>query len=241
MNKTKIAPCVWGIVPAAGKGERFKDETPKQYCRVQGKTILEHTLTGLLENTAIQQIVVAISKEDHYFSALPVFDESRITTVMGGDSRMGSVVNALAWIETVAEPEDWVLIHDAVRPILDPRDLENLLIAMEEESDGVILGSPVKDTLKFVEPSSDCISHTVSRGALWHSSTPQLFRLSVLLRALKRVEEIGLIATDEAQMVEQLGAQVKIVPLSYPNPKLTYPEDLLYFDYLLSSKKETIS
>lgn len=240
MNKTKVSSCVWAIVPAAGRGERFKEAVPKQYCRVQGKTILEHTLSSLLSHPALQQIVVAISKEDHYFSALPVFHESRLTTVMGGDSRMASVVNALAWIETVADPDDWVLIHDAVRPGLHPRDFQNLIATMKEDVAGAILGSPVKDTLKFVY-SSGFISHTVSRGALWHASTPQLFRLSILLKAIKRAEEIALIATDEAQMVEQLGECVKMVPLLYPNPKLTYPEDLLYFEYLLSAEKERVS
>lgn len=238
MNKIK-GQCVWGIVPAAGSGVRFKEQRPKQYCRVHGKTVVEHTLQSLLAHPVLEQIVVAISKEDQFFSSLPVFNELRITTVMGGDSRMGSVVNALAWIETVASPYDWVLIHDAVRPALDLRDLENLLAVMQEDCAGAILGSPVKDTLKFLG-SSGYISHTVFRGSLWQASTPQLFRLSVLLKALKRVEEIGLLATDEAQMVEQMGERVKIIPLLYPNPKLTYPDDLLYFDYLLSTKRETV-
>lgn len=224
---------MWGIVPAAGSGARFEGAIPKQYYRVQNKTIIEYTLASLLASGALQQIVVAISKEDHRFAALPVFEEPRITTVMGGDSRMGSVINALAWIETIAEPDDWVLIHDAVRPALSRRDLENLLSQREESVAGVVLGSPVRDTLKFVE-ADQCISHTVSRRALWQVATPQLFRLSVLLKAVERVMELGLIATDEAQMVEQLGERVKMVALYDPNPKLTYPEDLAYFEYLLS-------
>lgn len=232
MNKIK-GSCVWGIVPAAGSGARFEGAMPKQYYRVQNKTILEYTLGSLLANAALQQIVVAISKEDHRFAALPVFEEPRITTVMGGDSRMGSVINALAWIETIADADDWVLIHDAVRPALSSRDLENLLAQREEDLAGIVVGSPVRDTLKFVE-ADHTISHTVSRRALWQVATPQLFRLSVLLKAVERVIELGMVATDEAQMVEQLGERVKMVPLFDPNPKLTYPEDLAYFEYLLS-------
>lgn len=229
----------WVIIPAAGRGERFNHDRPKQYCVLHGKTIIEQSLSVFLKNEKVKQIVVALSSGDQIFRDLSLADDPRIKTVVGGESRMQSVKNALEWIKTVAQPHDWVMVHDAARPALHSDDLENLITSVGDDPVGGILASRVQDTLKFVM-QSERISHTVSRSCLWQALTPQLFRLEVLLEGIHRCEQIGLIATDEAQAVEQSGYKPKVVTSRHPNPKLTLPEDSHYLSYLLKEEKEEI-
>lgn len=230
------AQSYWVIIPAAGSGNRFSHNLPKQYCELRGKTVIEHTLNVFLKNKQVKQVVVALSAEDTVFSKLPIADHARVTTVQGGATRMQSVLNALNWIKTVGQTQDWVMVHDAVRPALHAEDLENLMLTVGEDEVGGILASPVQDTIKF-STQSNRIAHTVSRNALWQALTPQLFRMNVLLEGLNRCEAIGFVATDEAQAVEQFGHKPKIVKSKHPNPKLTFPQDIHFLTHLLSEEE----
>lgn len=222
MNALNILEKAWVVIPAAGIGQRYGDK-PKQYLQVINQTILEHTIEKFY---AAKKIVVALSEKDAFFSTLGCASHPKVQTVIGGATRAQSVTHALVALKDTACGEDWVIVHDAVRPCLATQDLNYLVLSLKDDPVGGILATPVKDTLKEV---SDNLFKTVSRENLWQAQTPQMFRYELLLKALAQ----SLNVTDEAQAIEILGLKPQVVAAQYPNPKLTYAEDLPYIEWLL--------
>jgi 2-C-methyl-D-erythritol 4-phosphate cytidylyltransferase len=147
------------------------------------------------------------------------------TLPCGGGTRAQSVRNGLAAIADFVQPDDWVVVHDAVRPCVDPASLERLAQAMEGEAVGGLLAMPLADTLKrAAADGSDRVAATPSREGLWCAQTPQMFRYSLLRQALDAVDATRV--TDEAQAVEAMGQSPLLVHGSPMNIKITYPEDL---------------
>ena len=111
------------IVPAAGLGNRMKTDLPKQYISIKGKKILEYTLTTLLTYPQFKKCVVVINEKDTYWSDLQ-FNSSHLLTVLGGEERCHSVFNGLMALKTIAKKNDWILVHDAARPLLHQSDID---------------------------------------------------------------------------------------------------------------------
>jgi 2-C-methyl-D-erythritol 4-phosphate cytidylyltransferase len=226
----------WIIIPAAGTGNRFSQNLPKQYQRICDKTVLEHTIARFCHDW-VHQIWVAIAKDDSLFSTLQL--DSKVKATLGGANRMNSVANALEAIRFHAHANDWVLVHDAARPCLHEKDLLNLVTSLQEDPVGGILGAKVQDTIKQVE--NDTIINTQPREQLWQASTPQMFRFHILDKALTHCLANNKLATDEAFAVEQCGFKPKIVQAQFPNPKLTLPSDQLFITMLLEQQAEELS
>ena len=127
-------------------------------------------------------------------------------------------------VQTCALPiyEDWILVHDAARPGLSTTLLEALLDALQDDAVGGLLAMPVADTLKQSQLENR-VKKTVSRQHLWQAQTPQMFRYATLKKALSDFDGS---ATDEAEAVEALGLQPKLVQGELANLKVTYPQDL---------------
>ena len=117
------------------------------------------------------------------------------------------------------------MIQDAVRPCLEKEDLDKILKLLGSAHDGMILGFPVSDTLKKTDYESSQIIKTVDRNNLWHSQTPQLFKKESLIKALNQASREKEF-TDEAQLLESIGADLVLVKGSSRNIKLTYQDDL---------------
>ncbi|WP_038914520.1 2-C-methyl-D-erythritol 4-phosphate cytidylyltransferase [Dickeya zeae] len=219
---------VVAVLPAAGNGSRMLSDRPKQYLSIGTKTILEHTVAALLRQPRIQRIVIAISADDPYFSALPLATDPRIQVVIGGRQRADSVLAGLQQVQQA----DWVLVHDAARPCLHQDDLSRLLLLTGQSEVGGILAAPVRDTMKRSRDGH--IDHTVEREALWHALTPQLFPLALLRSCLERALREGATITDEASALEYCGYQPQIVPGRADNIKVTRPEDLALAEFYLT-------
>ncbi|AUQ26567.1 2-C-methyl-D-erythritol 4-phosphate cytidylyltransferase [Dickeya zeae] len=219
---------VVAVLPAAGNGSRMLSDRPKQYLSIGTKTILEHTVAALLRQPRIQRIIIAISADDPYFSALPLASDPRIQVVIGGRQRADSVLAGLQQVQQA----DWVLVHDAARPCLHQDDLSRLLLLTGQSEVGGILAAPVRDTMKRSRDGH--IDHTVEREALWHALTPQLFPLALLRSCLERALREGATITDEASALEYCGYQPQIVPGRADNIKVTRPEDLALAEFYLT-------
>ncbi|MCO7263969.1 2-C-methyl-D-erythritol 4-phosphate cytidylyltransferase [Dickeya zeae] len=219
---------VVAVLPAAGNGSRMLSDRPKQYLSIGTKTILEHTVAALLRQPRIQRIIIAISADDPYFSALPLASDPRIQVVIGGRQRADSVLAGLQQVQQA----DWVLVHDAARPCLHQDDLSRLLLLTGQSEVGGILAAPVRDTMKRSRDGR--IDHTVEREALWHALTPQLFPLVLLRSCLERALREGATITDEASALEYCGYQPQIVPGRADNIKVTRPEDLALAEFYLT-------
>ncbi len=223
MNRTEAGALVWAVMPAAGAGRRFGDDLPKQYSRLDDRTLIEHALDTLLAEPRIAGVVVALADGDKYWSALPLAADLRVLTVTGGAERHLSVLQAVQAVPAAGDP--WVAVHDAARPCLDAADLARLLDGLDETACGRILASPMADTLKQVNEAGQ-VQRTLAREGLWRAQTPQVFRREQLLMALQACEAQGLTPTDEAMAVEQVGGRVAVVAARSPNPKVTTRGDL---------------
>lgn len=230
MNIAGSLPDIIAIVPAAGIGSRMQSECPKQYLSIDGKSILEHTLNGLLAHPAICRVIVAIHPEDRWFADLPVAADARVTVVKGGKERADSVLAALH----AAPQTRWILVHDAARPCLHLDDLTRLLRITATSKVGGILASPVRDTMKRAEAGKQAIAHTVEREALWHALTPQLFPQQLLHDCLQRALNEGAVITDEASALEYCGYHPELIAGRSDNIKVTRPEDLALAEFYLT-------
>lgn len=207
------------VVPAAGVGSRMGASCPKQYLPLAGKFLIEHTLERLLGHPKVEQVIVAISASDTFFSTLAVASHPRVITTLGGAERADSVLNGLALVTS-----EWVMVHDAARPCITHQDLD-LLIREAVTPDGALLGSRVRDTMKRTDLHG-LIQKTVDREQLWHALTPQFFPTSLLRSALVKGKEHGAVITDEASAMELAGFRPKMVEGRADNIKVTRPEDL---------------
>ena len=226
-------PRHWAVVPAAGVGRRMGGAIPKQYLSLAGLSVIVHTLDMLLSHPRISGVAVAISAEDSWWDSIRLDTGKPLLQVNGGQERCHSVLNALYALRELAAPEDWVLVHDAVRPCLRSIDLDILMDTLKEDAVGGLLATPVRDTMKRADADGR-VSATVDRAALWHALTPQMFRLQVLSRALEQALKRGLLVTDDASAVEALGLAPRLVEGRADNIKITRPEDLLLAEFYLT-------
>jgi 2-C-methyl-D-erythritol 4-phosphate cytidylyltransferase len=226
------------VVPAAGIGKRMKSDNPKQYMYIAGKTIIEHTLTGLLEHSQVNRVIVVINPDDKSFAQLPIANHPSIEVVEGGQERCDSV---LAGLNYLPNDEEWVLVHDAARPCFNQKDLTSLLQLAEHGSTGGILATPVRDTMKLAVSvkvnGQNIIKKTESRENLWHALTPQFFKLASLKKALNEANKQNTSITDEASAIEFLGEKVVLVEGCASNIKITQPEDLMLAEFYLTQKQ----
>lgn len=213
----------WAVVPAAGVGKRMNADRPKQYLELGDKTVLEHTLTRLLQARVFTGIAVAVSEEDGYWPDLAIASDQQIIRAKGGKERADSVLSALAAIAHLAADDDWVLVHDAARPCITTHDIEHLISSLRDDKVGGILALASHDTLKNVDDGN--ILGTLDRSHIWRALTPQMFRYQLLKSALETHQGNPAI-TDEASALELQGFQPKIVEGRPDNIKITRPEDL---------------
>lgn len=216
----------WLIVPAAGIGSRMQADRPKQYLQVAGKTILEHTLGVFLDHPYLQRIVLPLAAHDCWWPQSALAGHPLVVTVTGGRERADSVVAGLQALPALgAGPDDWVLVHDAARPLLQHDDLQLLLDSLQDDPVGGLLACPARDTLKLADGQGRSL-RTLPREQIWHALTPQMFRLQALGDALAKALHEGVAVTDEASAMEHLGHAPRLVSGRSDNIKVTRPEDL---------------
>lgn len=205
---------------------------PKQYLDINGRPMIAHAVRALLSSARINRVFVVLSQDDGWWTGFDWrFAEDRLTVLRcGGATRADSVAHGLAAM--VVDSDDWVLVHDAARPCLTAKSLDDLLDQVGDDAVGGLLAVPVADTLKRTG-SGDRVSATLSREGVWQAQTPQMFRCGVLLRALDNRQHA--LVTDEASAVELLGLAPKLVVSTASNFKVTYPEDLVLAQRVLSA------
>jgi 2-C-methyl-D-erythritol 4-phosphate cytidylyltransferase len=222
----------FGLIPAAGVGERIGHATPKQYLQLLGRPMLYHSVKALLASGRIATVFVVLSPADLEFRQHDWrdFGERIAPLYCGGATRHDSVLNGLVAASSTVDPEDWVLVHDAARPCLGQNELRRMLDTLAADEVGGILAVPVADTLKR-GGADGRIQATESREHLWQAQTPQMFRHGLLLHALSRTATLS----DEAGAVEAFGLKPKLVQGNAANLKVTYAEDLQLAERILAS------
>jgi 2-C-methyl-D-erythritol 4-phosphate cytidylyltransferase len=224
-------PEFYALVPAAGSGARMGQELPKQYLPLAGQPMIAHALATLCACAEISTVFVVLAPGDTLFHGYDWsrFGEKLQTLYCGGETRSESVLNGL--LASELEPDEWVLVHDAARPCLTRKDLDRLIAEVRDDEVGGILAVPVADTLKR-DDGHGRILRTENREQLWQAQTPQMFRVELLTQAL---QQAGCF-TDDASAVEALGLKPRLVASESGNLKVTYPQDVLLAELLLSKQ-----
>ncbi len=229
---------LWAVLPAAGRGTRFGGSLPKQYQPLGDRCVLVHSLERVLQPPAVRGAVIVRSTMDQvgetleFASSKPV----RWTTTVGPE-RMDSVRDGV--LAAAAQGATHVLVHDAARPLVDSRDVENLIrVALTDESGG-LLAMPVRDALK--QSAEGRVVGQVSRAHLWQAQTPQLFAVDLLLTALAAATAAGRVVADEAEAVVALGVAPQLVRGSSTNFKVTYAEDLALAQWVLAAQQAAVN
>ena len=208
---------------------------PKQFLSLDGVPILIHSLRAFAAVHGMTGMYVAVRKNE-----VPRVEDQvaeygfagKVRVVVGGDNRQESVSNALAALP--ADPDDIVLVHDAVRPLIDPATIERTIHAVVEFG-AAIVGMPAIDTIKQVERTAHgaLITATIPREFIVLAQTPQGFRYGLLRRAFAEADADGFVGTDEASLVERAGQPVAVVHGSQVNLKITQPGDLELAEFYL--------
>jgi 2-C-methyl-D-erythritol 4-phosphate cytidylyltransferase len=236
---------VFVILPAAGLGTRMAAGAPKQFLELRGTPILIHTLRAFTEQPSVAAIYIAVRQpeirrlkallEAHGFGGSAHVPPIHI--IEGGDTRQASVGHALAAVE--GDPEDIVLVHDAVRPLIPGAVIARTIQAVENHG-AAIVAVPAVDTIKQVERTAHgaIITSTIPREYVVLAQTPQGFRLGLLRRAYAEAQADGFLGTDESSLVERAGQQVAVVAGTVENFKITKQGDLDLAEFFLSQREE---
>jgi 2-C-methyl-D-erythritol 4-phosphate cytidylyltransferase len=212
------------VVPAAGSGHRLAAGVPKAFFHLDGHTLVERAVSGLLESGVVDRVVVAVPAERTGQAKLILGRDA--TIVAGGANRRESVGRALAAIADAEEP-NFVLVHDAARALTPPALVVRVVEALRAGHSAVVPALPLSDTVKAVD-GNGVVLGTPERAGLRAVQTPQGFATELLLRAYQRAADLTEADfTDDASLVEHIGGQVQVVdgdPLAF---KITTRWDIL--------------
>jgi len=235
-------PRFFALIPCAGLGSRAValsadtasgQRLPKQYQAIAGRAMVLHTLEAFAQVPRITRCLVVVAPDDDFFSTTS--STGCEVEACGGSSRAASVLAGLQRLKASgATTDDWVLVHDAARCLITAELIERLIDACQHDAVGGLLAQPLPDTLK--QGLEGRVSATLQRSDKWLAQTPQMFRLGALNKALTMAHSRGDSVTDEASAMEAVGLAPQLVRGSAHNFKVTFPEDFLLAEALITSR-----
>lgn len=236
------------IIVAAGLSMRFSQKAgniPKQYYPIHQRPMLTYSVGACLAHPAITNVHIILAAHDHYYEQYtwPWQNDPRVSHhKLGGLTRQESVYNAVIALRSSVQEQDWILVHDAARPLLSIQELSRLIRAATPHATGGILALPVHETVKKSQGTATIIDKTCGHRDLWLALTPQIFRYGLLAKALAFVA--GELISDEAAAVERycdaqhIAHNIQLVRGSHQNIKITEFEDLEFAEWLLCSARD---
>ncbi len=224
------------LILCAGSGSRAGTALPKQYQPVAGQPMVMHTVQALAQVPQLGSGWVVLSPTDDFAWPDAHWPQHFRRERCGGASRAESVFHGLrAMLAAGVDGQDWVLVHDAARCLVQPDAVSRLMDTCRDDPVGGLLALPLPDTLK--SEAGGRVVETVAREHKWLAQTPQMFRLQALHDALAAVADTGFAGiTDEASAMERLGLQPRLVEGSAQNFKVTYPADFALAEAILRSR-----
>ena len=220
------------IMPAAGLSLRMGANVRKPFIMIGEKPVFFYTLEKFCKLKRLKEIILVVNQRDRstvvekWPDELKAYKVTKVVT--GGERRQDSIYNGLSHLDPDTKI---ILIHDAVRPLVEKDEIE-AVIKCTEEKGAAIVASPMKLTVKKVNSSLEIIK-TVPRHDLWMAQTPQGFKRDLLVNAYDKMKDTNEEFTDDAEVVEKAGHSVGIVPGNYDNIKITTREDLKLVELLL--------
>jgi 2-C-methyl-D-erythritol 4-phosphate cytidylyltransferase len=229
------------ILAAAGKSRRFieagsnKQAVKKIFAPIRRKPVWLYSAEKFYGREDVAQLIIVISPDDLTWFFRFYADEINrmfLLVVAGGKERADSVRNALS---VVRSNVDFIAVHDAARPCVSKLEID--AVFRQARIDGAaMLATPIAGTIKRVYDGQ--IVETVNRENLWEAQTPQVFRRDILLKAYEHRKNMN--PTDDAQLVENAGYAVSVVPADRSNIKITTQTDLTLAETILLRQNNSI-
>lgn len=224
------------VIAAGGAGVRMNSSVPKQFLELAGKPILLHTVERLAELDEVSLIVIALPPE-HIQMAESILNRrplpAEIKCVAGGPNRQESVRCGVA---AVGPDQEFIMVHDAVRPVCD-RDLVLRVLEAAARHGAAVPGLQATETIQRVSRTGRVLK-TPPREELYAIQTPQAFRAEILRSSLEKAHAAGFLGTDESSVVRWAGHAVVVTPGSSENLKITRPIDLEIAARLIAGNPE---
>lgn len=218
------------VVAAAGVGKRMGLSYPKQFLQYKGKPLFVNVLE-VAENSNIVKDIIVVTKEDLIEEVKNLCEKFKIkkvsNVVAGGSERQESIYNALKY----CDENSIIAVQDGVRPFFKERYIEESYkeLLNNKEINGVVVGMPVKDTIKVVDENGMIVS-TPKRSTLYLAQTPQVFRGKILIEAYEKAEKEEFMGTDDSSLVERYFGKVKLIEGDYENIKITTIDDIKFLE-----------
>lgn len=224
---------VTAVIVAGGRGERFGRK--KQFLRLYGKPLLYWSLDTFQKIKEIREIVLVLPQEDLPEKEKIIKEKfNKVKKIVpGGRTRQESVFNGL---RVTDDKIPFVAIHDGVRPLASEKLVKRTLETARKYGSAVA-ALPVRETLKLVG-KNNLVERTLPREKIWAIQTPQVFPRNLLLKAYEKAQKDKFTGTDDAQLVERIRSPVKLVLGEETNIKVTTPEDLLFAETILRSRRK---
>lgn len=222
------------IIVAAGSGNRFGGDLPKQFAVLAGKPVLMRSIEAFdaLDCDKEMTVVLSASETERWADMCRQYNFISPKVVTGGATRTESVRNALADLNVAADNNSIVLIHDGARPLVDAATIDAVVSKlMQPGVDAVVPFTPITDSLMTAVADD---SEAVDRSKLVAVQTPQGFRAGILLKAYAAMAENAAMTDDASAVSKYAGAKVHLVEGSRRNIKITYPLDLQIAELYLS-------
>ncbi len=224
------------LLLAAGSANRFGADIPKQYQDLCGKPVIRHAIDAFLSYPLCKTLQVVINQEHSELYRKAIGNLTLPVPIFGGTSRKKSCYSGLKSIEKTMQ-NNVILVHDAARPFISHADINHLLTGLETES-SVTLGKPVSETLRRAN-TDHILTEKIDRTHCWALQTPQGFKFRDLINAHEKYLSDDDF-TDDCGVMEANGHQTKVIRCSGPNIKITFPEDLMEAEKIMSQQKITV-
>ncbi len=230
------------VIVAAGQGTRLGGAVPKQYRELSGVPMLLRALRPFVAHPEVAHTVVVLPPGDAGNPPpwLAEFLGASLTVVAGGVERSDSVAHGLTVLPGACRI---VLVHDAARPFVERATIDAVIV-IARHGEGAVPAVPLGDTLKQAHDARDggptghpLVRRTIPRTGLWRAQTPQGFPRALLEEAYARARHEGERGTDDAMLVERLGAPVRLIPGSDTNFKVTSEADFRIAEAMLDSSR----
>lgn len=210
----------------------MKAEKNKQFLMLHQKPIIVYTIQAFQQCSEIDEIVIVTAPEEMEYFRTNILSKHNFSKVKhlvpGGAERQESAYNG---IRSVSAESEIILLHDGARPFISQQGIINCINEAKQYG-AASAGMPTKDTIKLVN-EMNIVTSTPPRNTVWLTQTPQAFKRDLIQKAHEEAQRQGIVATDDAMLVEMLGHEVVMVEAAYENIKITTPEDLLIAEQLI--------
>jgi 2-C-methyl-D-erythritol 4-phosphate cytidylyltransferase len=227
----------YAVILAGGIGSRFNINIPKQFIKLKDEEILIHTIKEFEQNKNIDKILIVMNPEWLAYTnkLIKKYSFKKILgTIKGGKTRPESSYNSISYLDEIVKDDDIILIHDAVRPFITDKIINECLINVKKYGACCVA---VKSTDTIIKVTDNMIADIPNRKSIYNEQTPQVFRFWLIKEAIQKLKETDFHkVTDDVSFVHKLGKPIYIVEGDYDNIKITTSKDLYIAEKILEER-----